>query len=357
MKVLSVITGIGYGHSIREAAILKYLKKNNFDVVVAGYNNSYEYFEKKYETLRLLGMNFPERKFKYSNFKVIFKNIFLPIKHVINYFKLLKLNKIYQPDIIIADLEPIALSIAKSKPHFLVFNYDPEIYEEYVKKSKKKFRFLAYVYNLIYKKAAKKNYPIIVSSLTGKKPNKNIYYVNPIIREIPKTTNVLRKFKDPILISMGGSYFGSEILDRLLHILPEFEEDFIIFGYKVIGKNQNNIHFMEFKENFLEYLKASKAIICLGGHNTLSEAVVLKKPSLVFPVPNYIEQILNAYEIEKNNFGLSKILKHPLDESEIKNAMEEFLNNLEKYQKVLDKKNIKGNGAEQVYKIIKETTK
>ena len=356
-KVLSVITGIGYGHSIREAAILNYLKKKKYDVVVAGYNNSYEYFEKKFETLKLSGMEFPERKFKYSNVRVIFKNLFLPLKYTSNYFKLKKLNKIYNPDIIITDLEPIAFSMAKSKPHFLVFNYDPELYNEYVKVHKKQFKFLASIYNSIYKKAIKKSYPIIISSLTGKKPTDKFHYTNPIIRELPKKSSVLKNYKEPILISMGGSYFGSEILDKLLHILPNFKEDFIIFGYKTIGKSHDNIHFMSFKENFLEYLKGAKALICLGGHNTLSEAVVLKKPALTFPVPGYLEQVLNAYEIEKNKFGIGKVLNHPLNENEIKESIEEFLSNLDKYQKSLDKANIKGNGAEQVYKIIKEKSK
>ena len=33
-KVLVVITGIGYGHSIREVAILDYLRFKNYDIVI-----------------------------------------------------------------------------------------------------------------------------------------------------------------------------------------------------------------------------------------------------------------------------------------------------------------------------------
>ncbi|MAG52561.1 MAG: hypothetical protein CMH62_01210 [Nanoarchaeota archaeon] len=168
--------------------------------------------------------------------------------------------------------------------------------------------------------------------------------------------NVLKEYKNPIIVSLGGSYFGSEILDKLLQILPLFEEDFIVFSYKTIGKSKDNIHFMPFKEDFLEYLKASKAVISFGGHNTISEAVVLKKPSLVFPVPNYIEQTLNAYEVEKNNFGISKILKYPLNEREIVSILKEFFEKIPKIQENLNKSNIKGNGAEQVYKIIKDNS-
>ena len=165
---------------------------------------------------------------------------------------------------------------------------------------------------------------------------------------------MLKEYKEPIIISLGGSYFGSEILERLLKILPEFEQDFIIFSYKTIGKSQKNIHFLPFKENFLEYIKASKAIITFGGHNTISEAVVLKKPCLVFPVPNYIEQILNAYELEKTKLGMSKVLKHPLDEEEIKSTLKYFFKKIPELQENLNKSDIKGNGAEQAFEIIKE---
>lgn len=262
--------------------------------------------------------------------------------------------RIFEPDIIIGDFEPISLVIAKKKPHLLIFNFDPELYEEYCKENKDKLKLQHFYIDHYYKKAFKKNIPVIVPSISGKKSRNKIYYVNPIIRKLPEKINVLKEFKDPIIISLGGSYFGLEILEKLLKILPEFENDFIIFSYKTLGKSEKNIHFFPFKENFLEYIKASKAIITFGGHNTISEAVVLKKPCLVFPVPNYIEQILNAYEIEKTKLGMSKILKYPIDETEIRSTLNYFIKKIPEIQDNLDKSDVKGNGAEQVIEIIEE---
>lgn len=356
-KVLVVITGIGYGHSIREAAILDYLRSKNYDIVVAGYSNSYDYFEFKYDALELYGPKFPERKFKFSILQTFFKNLLLPFKHMINVYRLKRVCKIFQPDLIIGDFEPSSFSIAKNKPHFLIFNFDPELYEEYCKENIKKFKLQHFYINHYYKKAFKKNIPVIIPSISGKKERHKIYYVNPIIRELPEKSNLLKDYKDPVIISLGGSYFGSEILEKLLKILPEFEQDFIIFSYKTLGKPEKNIHFLPFKENFLEYINSSKAIITFGGHNTISEAVVLKKPCLVFPVPNYIEQIINAYEIEKIKLGMSKVLKYPLDEEEIKSTLKYFFKRIPEIQENLDKSDIKGDGAEQVYEIIKESSK
>ena len=356
-KALVVITGIGYGHSIREAAILDKLKDHKYDIVVAGFSNSYDYFEFKYDTLELYGPKFPERRFKFSVLQAILSNLLLPFKYILNSYRLRRVCKIFDPDIIIGDFEPSSLSVAEKKPHFLIFNFDPETYEEYCKENKNKFRLQHFYIDHYYKKAFKKNIPIIVPSISGKKSKYKIYYVNPIIRELPEKNNLLKDFKDPIIISLGGSYFGSEILERLLKILPEFGNDFIIFSYKTLGKSEKNIHFFPFKENFLDYINSSKAIITFGGHNTISEAVVLKKPCLVFPVPNYIEQILNAYEIEKTKLGMSKVLKYPIDENEIKSTLNYFIKKIPEIQDNLDKSDVKGNGAEQVYEIIKEKSK
>ena len=109
---------------------------------------------------------------------------------------------------------------------------------------------------------------------------------------------------------------------------------------------------MPFQENFLEYLNESVGVITLGGHNTLAEAVVLKKPSLVFPVPNYIEQVLNGYELEKNGLGISKILKYPLEAHEIELALKDFFIKLPQLQESLNHSNIRANGAEQAARII-----
>jgi UDP-N-acetylglucosamine--N-acetylmuramyl-(pentapeptide) pyrophosphoryl-undecaprenol N-acetylglucosamine transferase len=349
-KVLAIITGIGYGHSIREAALLNHLKENGYDIIVAGYRNSKEYFEKKFETLEIKGMSFPERKFKFSNLRVILQNITLPLKFLSNYIKLRRVCKIFQPDIIISDLEPIAFSLKKDIPHFFIFNYNQEIYKKFANEHKKKFKFLATLYNNIYKKAEKRNYPVIVPSLSQKKVSNHIHYISPIIRELPEKEQ--EQYENHIIIALGGSYFGSEILDQLLHILPSINEKFLIFSYKTIGKDKENIKFIPFKENFLEYLKASKAIICLGGHNTISEAVVLKKPLLVFPVPNYIEQMLNAYEIDKLDLGVSKVLNYPLQEEEIKTALNNFLKKIPELKESLTHSNIKPNGVEEAFKII-----
>ncbi len=61
MKILFVVSGIGYGDATREHANILALKKKypQARIMVAGYDNSYEYFQKKYPTIRIRGYKLP----------------------------------------------------------------------------------------------------------------------------------------------------------------------------------------------------------------------------------------------------------------------------------------------------------
>ena len=133
MKILAIITGIGYGHSTREIAILDYLIKRDAEIAVAGYSNSLDYFKNKFQTIEILGPKFPENSHKMSSFKTILLNLLMPLYYFKNYLQLKTTLKAFQPDIIITDFEPIALYLDKKIPKILIFNFDPETYEEYIK--------------------------------------------------------------------------------------------------------------------------------------------------------------------------------------------------------------------------------
>ncbi len=357
MKILSIITGIGYGHAIRQAALLKFLKQKKIKIKIASYKNSYNYFKDKFPTLKILGPTFLEKSSKFKSIKIFLINLKLFYYYTLNVFRLRNLIKEFNPDFIISDFEVIPLYLSKGKNHLLIFDFDPEIYQDFIKDKKKKFILQKFYIDFLYKKAKKINCPVIIPSLLGEKKHKDFYYVNPIIREIPEESQkiLLKKLKlkkQPIIIMLGGSEFGSTLLYKILSVIPDIDEQFLIFGYKITGKKNKNITFMPFKENFLQYLKASKGLITMAGHNTLSEAVILKKPSLIFPVPNMLEQLTNAYIMERNKLAIVKSHEN-ISKKELKSVILQFLNNLEKLEKNLSKIDIKPNGAEQVYNIIK----
>ena len=357
MKVVSVITGIGYGHAIRQAAILKELEKKGAEIIIASYDNGLEYFQHTYTTLGIEGPKLPEKDSKFSAMKTIIMNLKLPLFYIKNYFKLRRLFKVFNPDVIICDFEPLPLYLEKKKPHFLVFNFDPLQYKEYIKQNKKRYWAQSKYISLIYSRARKISAPIIIPSFE-KHPTREYKFINPIIRKLPKLSQkeLLQKLnlkKPPILIMFGGSHFSTEFLYKIQEILPDIKEDFIIFTYRISGKSHGNITFLPFKETFLEYLKASKGIITQAGHCTLSECIALKKPSLLFPILNFIEQELNAHYAEKQKISIVEN-KKDFTKQELISIIEKFTSSIPELEKNLKKINLEANGAEQAAAIIEK---
>ena len=78
-------------------------------------------------------------------------------------------------------------------------------------------------------------------------------------------------------------------------------------------------------------MKVSKGIITLGGHLTLSETLAFKKPAMIFPIADHVEQILNAYTLE----GVSYVRYNLKD---LRKHIKTFLRNLDPLKKRIPKK-------------------
>jgi len=364
MKLMFFITGIGYGDAIREYSIIKELsKKTDMEILIVAYNNSHRYFKDKFNTVKIIGYNISDTNFEFKALNFIKQNVLLPMLFPINLLKLIIITKKFNPDLIITDFEPIGVIIARlmEKKLIITFGVEPSTLKKIETKSP--FEFLQKKYlELMYSFS---NYAsaTIIPSLTGEKQKEEkFYFINPIIRKQPKelsgTKNLIKKLKldrKPILIMLGGSHFGFSIAHEMMNILDTIDEDFIIFGYDYLY-TKKNIKCLPFRENFLEYLKVCKGVITLAGHSTISEALIYKKPCLVFPIKNHLEQEINARILEKNNLAIVKHLKE-IDQHLIKKYILAFIKEIPHLQKHLNDFNLTGDGAKDAAEIILKTLK
>ena len=209
------------------------------------------------------------------------------------------------------------------------------------------FKFVADAYN--------NSDLVIIPTIKKKKSTKEVKFVNPIIRtspeSLPSEKVLMKKLylkKKPILVMLGGSKFGFSVAEKIVNISKDFNENFIIFGYKEFKKN--NITSFKFKENFLEYLKVCKAVVLLSGHTALSEAIVYKKPALVFPFKNYVEHYINVSEL--GNLSLVKYIDENIQEKELKKYLEELIKKSPEFEKNLKRLNIGTKGTEEAVDLI-----
>lgn len=362
MKILILITGIGYGHTLRQDALIKEILKKypKTQIKIITYGTSFLFFRKKYPTIKISGPKIPDYEFDYKIRNILKANLFFPLNYLSNLNKVKEVINDFKPNLVISDFEPsgITVSLKTNTPFITIFNFNPEILKQYSESNEinKSIKIQTSYINHYYKLSKK----VIIPTLFGPyKPGHHFTYTNPIIRQNPdelkdekKLMKKLNLKKKPILITIGGSNFGISLVETIIPFLSKFKEEFIIFGYQHSKeKISKNITTFSFKQNFLEYLKVCKGLITLAGHNTLSELIVYKKPSLIFPIKNHIEQILNAYEIKKRRCGIVKNLTS-LDPKILEKAIQNFIKQIPILQKKLNKLDIKGTGAEEILTII-----
>ena len=358
MKYLFVITGIGFGHMMREEAIIREVSKKDkgAEIKIATYGLALNYFKKRFPLTEIIGQKFPDTKSEVDATKVIFSNLFYPFQYLNNIKRIEKLIENFRPDIVISDAEPEGIVAAKKTNTKSVYVYNLDLKNI---KFGRSFGLYTYIIkkavSYCHKNATQTIIPVLTQD-TGK--DGKINYVNPIIRDLPTALPMERMLmhefnfdKPPILVTIGGAKFGLKLVKNIINVAKYYDEKFIVFGVNVNPKNEN-VKIMPFQNNFLEYLKVSKALISLAGHCTLSEVLVYKKPSLIFPIPNYLEQYQNSYLM--NDY----CIKGDMDEIGLiymRNKLDEFFSKLDKLKVKLKNYNIKNNGATEAAEIILQT--
>jgi len=341
MKYLFIITGIAYGHLTREEAIISKLKQldKKADITVAGFGTSYDYFKNKYKMLKLEPRFFPDSSNKIKFFETLSKNYKIVGRWIINNHSINKFVRENKINVVVSDWEPFTILLKKCD--YLIWNYK----SKYAKVNNFISLIEKIVIGLGYLIAGILGKKIILPTLKKEKNTRNFIYTNLIIRKIPDETKGLEKYKNSILVMIGGAKFGYNLSEKIDNLSKELNERFIFFNYK----SKNCINYNKFKDDYLSYLKSCKAVISLGGYSGISESIFFKKPNLAFPIKNWIEQqaVVEEFKdyIEIGNIDAS--------EEELKLKIKGFLTNLNKIKKKLNTLKL-NNGAYEIAKIVYE---
>ncbi len=340
-NVLAIVTGVGYGDPVREGPILDALKRYA-NIKVAGYGKSYDFFRNKFDVIKIHGYKLLGYNLRFQFFGFLFMNALLPIFWLIDTIRLLQ-DK-FKPSIIITDFEPIGIFLSKllRVPCVSIFAFDPLIEHKELNWLTK---LQVYYIELLYKWSDN----VIISSLIKRRKNVGKYsYIGPIVRrqpnELPSEGTLLEELRfkrKPIVISVGGSAFGINLVNEMLTFLEEVDEDFIIFGYPA-SFNRRNLRSYIFQEDFLKYLKISKGVITLAGYSTLAECVVFRKPMLIFPIENHVEQQANVFAVK--DFAMLG------DKTELKKSILNFIKDIAELKKKMPK--VKSDGLETAKVIV-----
>ena len=361
MKILFVVSGIGYGDATREHSHILALKKKfpQAHIMVAGYDNSYDYFKDTFPTIKIRGYKLPGQSMKINVWSFALRNMFLPAFWFLGTLKVRLQAFNFIPDLIVTDFEPVGISLARflNTKCIVVFGFDPLLYKEYAKTHSVnyKMRFEALYFERLYDQADL----VLIPTFKARREKHLLYtYIDPVIRqqpnELPSESVLMKQLhlkKKPFLVMLGGSEFGTKLAKNICKIAHHFpEESFYIFGGDLQFSFPKNVIYIKFTPEVLKYVKVSKGVITLAGQKTLAESLSYGKPVLCFPIQDHVEQVLNAYALED-----TILVSHDSSVSGVKKAFTEFKKNLSLYQKKVKARHVEAKGASEFVRLVELT--
>ncbi|KYC51559.1 MAG: undecaprenyldiphospho-muramoylpentapeptide beta-N-acetylglucosaminyltransferase [Candidatus Methanofastidiosum methylothiophilum] len=338
VRILYGVMGVGFGHSSRADTIASILEDEH-EILFASSNGAYDYLSKLGKNVaKIHGFNFSIKDNKIEYIRTFYNNALKAQDTVFAIGKVVDICKEFKPDIIISDFEPFTAMASKFLRKPLISIDHQHIISnskiEYSKKYIKQYQISKFVSSNIVNHA---NSYIISSFFFPHIIKKNTIIIPPLIRKEILETKTEKGPHTLVYMPYEGNI-------ELFKILREIEnEEFIVYGAKK-ESIEGNLHFKNIsKEGFIKDLSSSKAVISNGGYSLISEALHLKKPILTVPLLGQFEQVMNAYYLEKLNYGK---YYEELDEIKIIG----FLNNLAKYKRNLEM--IKWNGKKDFKKVF-----
>tara|TARA_Y100000590_G_C15727499_1_gene1015767 strand:+ start:587 stop:1717 length:1131 start_codon:yes stop_codon:yes gene_type:complete len=363
-NILFFISDEGFGHTVRQRAIIKEFLKNKEVKSITVYTS---------KTLKILKEEF-SNKIKY---KSVFNNIstkknqlgHLKIRETINQFNAWeKKSKIWlkerlkekiKADFIISDFVPEAFELAdilRIKSYGVChFTWD-WLYEKILTRKRKLNLMESYI-----KKAEKIFFPPITEKEILEKYKKKSHKINFIITEFKKKKIINSKMVG--IIMDNGTKSNSRNILKILPYLNKLNnvkfyvqaDNFIKNSniYKIV-KDTKNIKLVYGNKNIHSKLPISNFVIARGGFNTISECLVLKKPSLLIEEPRNPEIKKNLNYVFRKKYSVPLFTKD-LSKNIIKRLNKFLLKEYYPLKKRLNGIEFNSNGAKQVYnEIIKD---
>ena len=298
-RIIYAACGEGMGHAIRTSVVLEHLKKEN-EVLVFASDRAYDYLSGKFDNVyQIYGFNTVYENNAVNDKKTFIKAMKNLPRDVKDNIKLLyNIANEFKPDIIISDFEFYSNILSKiiRVPMISIDNMHVITHTKIdvpKKYSKDKLKAEGVVRSFIVRP---QKY-LITSYFYPEVKNKDkVSIFPPILRdEILELNHVSA---DHILV-----YQTSTSNLKLIQILKDIDERFIIYGFNV-EKVEKNITFRKFNEDqFFSDLGSCKAVLTNGGFTLISESIYLKKPVLSIPVKGQFEQTLNAIYLERLGYG------------------------------------------------------
>ncbi|WP_407357165.1 UDP-N-acetylglucosamine--N-acetylmuramyl-(pentapeptide) pyrophosphoryl-undecaprenol N-acetylglucosamine transferase [Methanolobus sp. WCC5] len=324
MRFLIFVCGEGLGHTGRCISLAGELLAAGHDVCIGAYGYSRELIERSGcnaseipQELKLEGEN-GSLDLKSSVTSTV-KSI--SVKNIKQVLSLIERNK---PDVVISDGYYLGILAARWKKVCTCMIVNQSRMQDFFKDKGPVMRyvgvavknFYTWIYNgvdIIFVPDFPSPFTICGSNLAfSEKIMDKVEFSGPLLRkrfcEVVPQENVRRPH---VLCSIGGFGYRLEIFRTIIAAARmDGSINYTLIGgpdldYDLLGNVPENVDVCRFVADPFPYYKSSDAVICTGGHGTLTESLSFGLPVISFPDRCHNEQENNARSVEANGYGMS----------------------------------------------------
>jgi UDP:flavonoid glycosyltransferase YjiC (YdhE family) len=357
-RALFLVNGLGLGNSTRCAAVISRLINLDFSVNVVTSANGLWYFKHRLPEIRVHEIK--DLQYGDSGGKLDIGTTLGTIPDLIrltrqNHKKIRNLIAELRPDVVITD-STYVFRIGKDRdfPIVALNNADAVVREYSLFKDtpiKTLPQFLCvewmdYLYHKIFV-----DYVVSPSIVPpAQPPSAYTKAVGPIVRPqfIKRAKNVGGR-RGRVVVMLSGSKFGSII--RFSRSSFDFDIDVIGRPAPTDSAQTPGLRYHGKIADTYDLAVAADLMVVNGGFSAVSEAVMLKIPVIVIPVPNHAEQWVNARTVVDLKIGTIST------EENIETTMLAAWERLEEFHQGYAKLGQLHDGAEQAAAFISEITK
>ena len=351
MRIRFIVNGLGLGNSTRCHSVIQQLVAKGCEVSVATSGNGLWYFDDKVEISqldKLESLNYESKDGKINIFKTIVSTPRLVSTIRRNSRQLTEILKNERPDAVVIDSEYGILPMKRLKIPVVALNNSDVVVHSRRKYSPLPISIRAQFYAVeMLDYMFHKILPNIVisPSLDMDLPSTGTKFkrVAVIVRKQYRATLSTARSKK-VVIMLSGSVFGSRVIIKKKSY--NFQLDIIGRDAPEGWQDTPGIRYHSKLLDNLKLLQDADLVVVNGGFSAVSEAVSLKKPMVVIPVPHHAEQWINGRTVEELGIGLVA------EEADLENKMIEAYGRIDEFRDAYEKISPHPVGAETAAQII-----
>lgn len=329
MKILITTCGVGIGHSSRDIALAQYLEKNKHTIEFASYGSGLKYLKKyNYKTYSLPKMNFEGKEGEINIEDSVKQSKDIPFTFIKSMYKESRIIKQSKPDLIICDSHysmPITAKFLNIPCYIitndLTFGFSSSTQAKSIKYFEKSIRKFIIEITKSCKKILIPDVPGIIQ--VPQELEHKTRHIGPLLHITSNALETKQQLRQKhnikqedavIVVTIGGSEFGKVLIENICQISYQIKADKIIIftGLEVKSDefkkyDKNKVIIRQFTHELVEWMKLSDLTIALAGHTTSMELISIKKPNIMVPITNHVEQERNAKRMQ--DMGISKTIE------------------------------------------------